>query len=473
VTASPAQRHYYDWLTELGRKLGRPTSTLLALAPANDPFFADRPGRRQGAEWFAKLWRRYGFGPGTHLRRIHYLLISQAKPIKADDGRFYQNTQICWERLLRASRDARYLDLVPIEHFDDHRNDSAIEYLIADRQQATLTIGEVQLLRPAPPLWLNSQLPGIPPYEFSPAVVDQRYHVELWAEKTTANDILIDLAQQFDLNVVTASGEISATHCHRLIERAKASVRPVRILYISDFDPAGLSIPVACARKIEFFVRRDDLDLDIQVRPVALNHQQCVHYRLPRTPLKKTEQRAATFEARYGEGATELDALEALHPGELQRILTREIDRYYDPDLQHHLAENAAAARDELDRIRQQVLDRHTGKLAAIKKNHRDLIGRCNAELQAITKRYSMPFRKIAGRFNRLQQQIADELRDEAPDPETMDWAEPDVGDEDDDPLFDSRRGYIEQVDRFKQHQGKLTTRKTRGLRAEQQRVEQ
>src|SRR5206468_12551282 len=102
----------------------------------------------------------------------------------------------------------------------------------------------------------------------------------------------------------TASGEISATHCYRLIKRSKASGRSVRILYISDFDPAGLSIPVACARKIEFFVRRDGLDLDIQVRPVALGHQQCIDYRLPRTPLKKTEQRAARFEARYGEGAT-------------------------------------------------------------------------------------------------------------------------------------------------------------------------
>ena len=41
----------------------------------------------------------------------------------------------------------------------------------------------------------------------------------------------------------------------------------------------------------------------------------------------------AAFEARYGEGVTELDALEALHPGELERILTPEILRYYDDTL--------------------------------------------------------------------------------------------------------------------------------------------
>ena len=36
----------------------------------------------------------------------------------------------------------------------------------------------------------------------------------------------------------------------------------------------------------------------------------------------------------------------------------------------------------------------------------------------------------------------------------------PSCGDEDADPLYDSKRTYVEQIDRYKQHQGKLTTRK-------------
>jgi hypothetical protein len=35
---------------------------------------------------------------------------------------------------------------------------------------------------------------------------------------------------------------------------------------------------------------------------------------------------------------------------------------------------------------------------------------------------------------------------------------EPDDGDEDDDPLFDSTREYVEQIDRYKEHQGKPIT---------------
>ena len=46
-------------------------------------------------------------------------------------------------------------------------------------------------------------------------------------------------------------------------------------------------MPVAVARKIEFFLRDNELDeLDIQVRPIVLTKQQCEEYELPRTPIK-------------------------------------------------------------------------------------------------------------------------------------------------------------------------------------------
>ena len=114
--------------------------------------------------------------------------------------------------------------------------------------------------------------------------------------------------------------------------------RPVRILYISDFDPAGQSMPVAVARKIEWLIHQQTDDggdeVDMQLRPIVLSHDQCVEYRLPRTPIKDSEQRGPRFEARFGEGATELDALEALHPGELRRIVEDEVLRYWDADLE-------------------------------------------------------------------------------------------------------------------------------------------
>jgi hypothetical protein len=60
---------------------------------------------------------------------------------------------------------------------------------------------------------------------------------------------------------------------HQLVERALANDRPVRMLYVSDFDPSGFNMPVAAARKVEFLNR--EYDLDIQLRPVVLTHDQC------------------------------------------------------------------------------------------------------------------------------------------------------------------------------------------------------
>jgi hypothetical protein len=352
---------------------------------------------------------------------------------------------------------------VPIEDFVDRRNDEVIEYLAETEQDAAVLVEPISTLSESFPAGrLSSWLPRPPNYEFTAPDVDQHYHVELWCEKTTVNDVLLGLARRYNLNVVTASGEISVTACYALVQRAKNVGRPVRILYVSDFDPAGQSIPVTCARKIEFFVRRDNLDLDIQVRPVALTHAQCVKYRLPRIPIKETENRAAKFEARFGEGATELDALEALRPGRLRSILEKEIRRYYDVDLDDRIEEAAQAFRGMLTDARDGVIDRYADEIAAIGSDYDTLCGEVNPHLEAIADRFAARFVDIAERHNALQQTIAAELEEEAPDPSNEDWPEPDDGDEDADPLFDSTRDYVAQINRFKKHQGKLITRRKR-----------
>lgn len=52
-------------------------------------------------------------------------------------------------------------------------------------------------------------------------------------------------------------------------------------------------------------------------------------------------------------------------------------------------------------------------------------------------------------------QQIATDIEQAVPDPDQIVWPalKPD---EEADPLFDSRRDYLDQMDRFKLHQGKI-----------------
>ena len=84
-----------DEIKALGGDLGRPATTLIALADVNDPLYIT-PRRRAEAEWFAALWKKYKVGRGVHLRRLHYLFISQRTPIRMPDGMPYDNTTRCW-----------------------------------------------------------------------------------------------------------------------------------------------------------------------------------------------------------------------------------------------------------------------------------------------------------------------------------------------------------------------------------------
>src|SRR6185437_10679057 len=88
------------------------------------------------------------------------------------------------------------------------------------------------------------EFPSLPWLYLRRPTIPQRFHVELWVEKSTMNDVLAPLAQRYGVNLITGEGELSATACYRLIERAKQGGKPIRILYLSDFDPAGDTMPV-------------------------------------------------------------------------------------------------------------------------------------------------------------------------------------------------------------------------------------
>ena len=84
----------------------------------------------------------------------------------------------------------------------------------------------------------------------------QDYIVEVWIEKSTQNDWLVPLCQRRGVNLVVGIGEQSETRSRELALRSSEYGAPVRIIYISDFDPGGRSMPKAVARKVEFTHRQ-------------------------------------------------------------------------------------------------------------------------------------------------------------------------------------------------------------------------
>src|SRR5258707_10104156 len=97
----------YEAIKAMAKGIGRPLKDLLALASTNDPFYAGVASRRRDAEWFAVIWADHG-ATGSHLRRLHYQLVSSTAPIRKPDGSTYQNTESDWNKLIVATLAARY-----------------------------------------------------------------------------------------------------------------------------------------------------------------------------------------------------------------------------------------------------------------------------------------------------------------------------------------------------------------------------
>lgn len=79
----------YEAIKELARSANTTIPNVLVLARQNDPFFAGAPAQREKAEWFARLWERFGYSTGVHLRRVHYRLVSQEQTEFQHDGKPY------------------------------------------------------------------------------------------------------------------------------------------------------------------------------------------------------------------------------------------------------------------------------------------------------------------------------------------------------------------------------------------------
>jgi hypothetical protein len=425
-------------ICELARTLGCKASDLLVLAPYNDPFSAERNGRRKEAEWFAVTCRTLGLGYGLHVRRVHYRAsISPQVPILKPDGTPYQNIYNDWMLMARASRDTRYLGLVPGSWFVDRRNPNPIIHAKFREWRTEPHIGVEYSDGFSDSIYYLPDEPRLPELSLEGFVAEQRYLVELWIEKTTVHDILKPLARRYGLNLISFSGEGSETACRAAIERAQQARRPLRILYLSDFDPGGRSMPVAVARKIEYWLNATGADHDITVDPIVLLPEQVEHYGLPRIPIKETERRADKFAQNFGEGGVELDALEALHPGELHRIVEQAVLKYIDPDLKDREEEEAESIEADLREIEERVyyefteeIDKIRERYAAVRQSLKDLQDE-SADVWA---------------------QINARLEAEAPHV-THGWI-PEAPEADQEaPLFDSKRDYLTQLDWYRHWQ--------------------
>ena len=353
------------WL-ERGRK--PPIKNLIVLASQNDPFYAGTEGQRAMADWFAGI---FGQTTGVHLRRIHYRLVARGDVVR-HDGLLYENNANSWYYLNNASRFARYLGLMDPEDLVDRRNPAPHIYMPAAvglRPEWSYEIDTNRLDRISthlgnsyfPPVEVEAEASG---YIYGKAL--QPYHVEVWAEKTTMDDIFVPLCSSLGANYVSGAGYQSITAMVSLLRNRVAHLeKPCRVLYVSDYDAAGRNMPKQMARQMEFWIERYASDHDICVESIVMTANQAEDY----PPAPDT-------------GAVELDAMEELSPGRLGTVVRENVSQFRDADLARKIHENAREAQEVVDEAVHDAIADEMAEIEEIKSEAEDIYERYRARLQ-------------------------------------------------------------------------------------------
>lgn len=288
---------------------------------SNDPFYIGSAAHYVAAEWARRLYMLLPAGQKVHIRRLHYFALTQPQHTKPS-GQVYRNTGADWKFLCDACKFARYLEILPYDVFIDRRRAAAVPLYGEPAgfdcpQQWTRTLTEriEALCRMQMKLMLARLMP---------------VHIEVWVEKSSAADLIESVGHRYSVNIMTTAGELSLTAVWDFIKRIKDARKPVRIFYISDFDPAGENMPISVSRKIEFLLRRYRLSkkVDLKLRPLLLTRLQCRRFNLPGVPLPEGSRWNSQFARYNGRVATELHALEVARPGHIRQMVQEELGKY-------------------------------------------------------------------------------------------------------------------------------------------------
>jgi hypothetical protein len=164
--------------------------------------------------------------------------------------------------------------------------------------------------------------------------------VEVWVEKDALAGVLQPLTNEYEVTLFACRGYNSYSALHEAAERLSEDTT---ILYLGDFDPSGADMSRDIRERLE-----DDFGVSVELRVLALTHEQVETYSLPPAPAKRKDPRAAAFVAKHGDMAVELDALP---PDVLLQLVREGIEEYLVMSIFEEEREREAEERAKLDRL--------------------------------------------------------------------------------------------------------------------------
>ncbi len=151
------------------------------------------------------------------------------------------------------------------------------------------------------------------------------HYVEVWCESRSIAGVIENDCRELAVSLYPAGGFSSITLAYQaaeyINEATKSGLLPAEIIYIGDYDPAGVLID----RSIESELREHiDPDVDLNFNRIAITSEQIRIYDLPTKPRKETDKRARHI--------TETVEAEAMPSHILRHLLREQVENFLPPD---------------------------------------------------------------------------------------------------------------------------------------------
>jgi hypothetical protein len=491
VTDENGSRPTYDrnfspnkWLASEKKRLGlRSVEPLKGMSKNKDPFGLGTEGDFDKAEWFARIHEAHGY-PGVHIRRLHYRYWNTGEAV-LPDGSEYENREEHWNTLVDCAKLARVLHVVDASDFKDNRNNQRPSITMHGNTffgDPTHRIAYSEFSAGTLPMSLGARGPRI--YDFCPFSEPARQvsgysyqadmqanHIEIWSEVEWAS--LHDIARRLGVNYIPLKGFASITNIQQMLRRIERGEKPGRILYISDYDPSGQAMPTQVSRyaqlsvwEITEFAKR--IAPDIRIDPIVLTLEQTQEFNLPPKPLSEALIAKYGYNEAWHIGAVEVEALDEFRPGELERIVEREVTKLLDTDLQGELRETEEQAKKQLDKAMLDAIAVHGEdlaevyfKAAQVKRRYDRLYSQAwepvSEQFGRLNWRFNREMRPIEQELQRVEGEIQEELMEI--DLELPEVPEAEAPEEDGRVyLYDSSRRFVDQTNRLRAYKGKPVT---------------
>lgn len=472
-----AQHTAQDFRARLGEyanRYGLSKDELLFQSPARDPLNKGTPGDHAKARWFAGLWEQAidnRDADTIHIRGLHYVIVQLEEDIEPPgncDWERYTNTNTCYGYLSDAGAAARVLGYVPMGGIADEKNtQDVVTHYEGHNTGGEITAGtdiDAVNMPEIPAVDDTATLRYESPEQYADRVADhiagrvvnritldtatqQPYHVELWSEKALP-DAVKQAARSAGVDaIVEGEGHLSYRVAHDFVTRVEDAGKDAVVFYLTDFDPAGDTMPAAMASKVSWLDLADQLTHEVTLSRLAVTDEQVDKYDLPREPVDVDAEAdayatlAGEWEDEHNGGAVELSALEA-DLDHYCRIVSDGIATVTDDTLDKRNRQRKEQLRHELaDKLRDEFAD---ADLDELYPQLRELTQQFNDELDEVA--------ETLDRLGELQNKdILDEWRtrvNDACDAVELPTLNAPAGNATTppNPLYDSRRTYLDNL---------------------------